>query len=134
MAMTGTEPVSAENLSAALQAANLDREVLFAGTLKLVSEDLVFDANLSDYEGFEVTISDKSGDNIETKVVPAADRQETTVCGVGVEPWQRKDNYLQIRFDEKGYSSRWLSRIIGIRSGGGQLLADALTRLLREVG
>ena len=129
MELTGNEPISVDNLAAALQAANLDREVLFAGTLKLVSESLVFDANLSDYEGFEVTISDKSGNDIETKVVPAADRQETTVCGVGVEPWQRMGNYLQIRFDENGHSSRWLSRIVGIRSGGGQLLADILAAL-----
>lgn len=133
MAMTGTEPVSAENLSAALQAANLDREVLFAGTLFLENASLVFDANMSDYEGFEVTISDKSGDYIETKVVPAVNRQETTVCGIGVEPWQRMDNYLQLSFDENGYSTRWLSRVIGIRSGGGQLLAFPLPLSLREV-
>lgn len=119
MAMTGTEPVSAENLSAALQAANLDREVLFAGTLLIENASLVFDANMSDYEGFEVTISDKSGSAIETKVVPAVNRQETTVCGIGVEPWQRMDNYLQLSFDENGYSTRWLSRVLGIRRGGG---------------
>ena len=41
MAMTGTEPVSAENLSAALQAANLDREVLFAGRLRLCRQSTV---------------------------------------------------------------------------------------------
>lgn len=131
MAMTGTEPVSAENLSAALQAANLDREVLFAGAIDVESYGSIeTSVNFDEYAAFIIEWSD-SGAAYSQQVTRTVNVEQALSDWVSFEPFVNGSRRF-FSFDSSGTCI--VTRIIGIRSGGGQLLADALARLLREVG
>lgn len=130
--MTGTEPVSAENLSAALQAANLDREVLFAGCIDVDSSGGSIETSVSfdEYAAFIIEWSD-SGAAYSQQVPCTVNVEQALSNRVDFEPFVNGSRRF-FSFDSSGTCI--VTRIIGIRSGGGQLLADALSRLLREVG
>lgn len=129
MAMTGTEPVSAENLSAALQAANLDREVLFAGAIDVESDGgIETSVNFDEYAAFIIEWSDSDA-AYSQQVTRTVNVEQALSDRVNFEPFVNGSRRF-FSFDSSGTCI--VTRIIGIRSGGGQLLADLL-RLLGEV-
>ena len=119
MAVSGNEPISAGNLAAL--AGQLGKEVIFAGWLADLENDPIFNVDLSDFEGFDVTIVASNFTSHETKRVPAVHNQAVTIANVSVRPYQPEAGWVQFAFDTNGYNNRCLSRIVGIRSGGGSL-------------
>ena len=133
MTMTGTEPVSSDNLAAVIQAANLDREVIFAGNAELdgTSMTLYTSVDFADYQRIIIEFSDSStyySSDIQCVMNTNIDAGNGLTVRLA-----DNNNRRSIRL-ERSILNTVVTRIIGIRSGGGQLLADALSRLLREVG
>ena len=116
MAMTGTEPVSAENLSAALQAANLDREVLFAGAIDVESNgNIETSVNFDEYAAFIIEWSD-AGAAHSQQVTRTVNVEQALSDWVDFEPFVNGSRRF-FSFDSAGTCI--VTRIIGIRSGGG---------------
>ena len=133
MAMTGTEPVSAENLKA-LSGMLEGVKLIWSGNSTVVSIDdyakyalFIVCGNASgssQMNAVAIVPSDFNG-----QVIAAHDPSYDTVIVIN-------DGAGTLRMYQSGGagSSPKIYRVYGITGGGWQLLADALSRLLREVG
>ena len=126
MELTGNEPISSDNLAAVIQAANLDREVLFAGAIDVESDgNIETSVNFDEYAAFIIEWSD-SGAAYSKQVTRTVNVEQALSGWVDFKPFVNGSR----RFFSFGSSGTCIvTRIIGIRSGGGQLLADILAAL-----
>lgn len=126
MELTGNEPISSDNLAAVIQAANLDREVLFAGAIDVESDgNIDTSVNFDEYAAFIIEWSD-SGAAYSKQVTRTVNVEQALSDWVGFKPFVNGSRRF-FSFDSSGTCI--VTRIIGIRSGGGQLLADILAAL-----
>ena len=126
MELTGNEPISSDNLAAVIQAANLDREVLFAGAIDVESDgNIETSVNFDEYAAFIIEWSD-SGAAHSQQVTRTVNVEQALSDWVDFKPFVNGSRRF-FSFDSSGTCI--VTRIIGIRSGGGQLLADILAAL-----
>ena len=126
MAATTDQPISVGNLAAALNGAGIGREVLMANQFNAdfsVRNTFNFYGSPDEYDAFEVEVVN----NLEgwKDTVPATGGTGTHGFEYTVTTASRTGNFL-FSVDGNGASTYIVMRIVGIRSGGGRLLADAL--------
>ena len=127
--LTGSEPISSENLSSVLQAAGMGREVLLAAPTVVGWNNNTNGLTGIDYPGmagrFDKIVVETGTESIECPVPGSAalDSFGGTVSTT--------ENYgrLHISF-ASDLSDYTVNRIVGIRSGGGRLLAEALASMI----
>ena len=136
--LSGSEPISAENLADVLGSSNLGRDLLYAGGERTLSQDrLILSCGLGEYESFEIVMRNSAPGSAGRVTVPASigdyDRTFastdglTTTANVIVQEYGSPGGEV-LELDSNS-SSCVVLRVYGIRAGGGQLLADILAAL-----
>lgn len=122
MSVTGKEPAKIDDLRVLAQ--SLGREVLFAGYLDAASSNHIeTSADFSEYSDFIIEWSDSGGSY--SGQVPCIVGQSQTV-GPGLSFYPAVNGARRF-FYCTGHVV--VTRIIGIRNGGGQLLADLIAAM-----
>ena len=125
MAAQGNEPVSSDNIRAVVAA--LSREVLYAGNEGGTGHAVHIHAAQSDYSSLVVETAGSQHATYSDEIPP---RAGTYALGTGhnvtVAVYAEKGT-IELAFEGGNYS--FPIRVIGVRSGGGRLLADLLAML-----
>lgn len=136
--LSGSEPISAANIAVVLGSSNLGRDLLYAGGERTVSNDkLPLACGLGEYDSFEIVMSNSAPGSAGRVTVPASvgEYQRTYASINGL---QTQTQVSVLEYGHSGgevlsigsdLSNCVVLRVYGIRSGGGQLLADILAAL-----